>query len=193
MKKSKQISVIIFSILGLFTIMSLIGNYNVTVISTSIKDVIKKNEDKGINVVFLNENGSDQVLVESDNVVSFENIVIDDTTVFDYEVTFNNISSKINYVFYIENKSDIDAVLQDYELPNPVCIGFFEDCEKYLQGMTYKIMFESGNTLTAGDVINAHSKRKVILSLEYKANKNYLPSSTVDITNLGFDLAFKER
>lgn len=193
MKKSNKIGAIIFCLLGIFALINIIGDYNVTVLSTSINDSNKNYEEKELNVTFERDRDINQIIVEAYDVEKFENITIDNTTVFDYEITFNNRSSKVEYTFYIENHSSNDAVLQDYVLPNPVCKGFQDDCEKYLQGMTYRLMYESGAPLVGGDVIKAHSRIKVILSLEYKVNEKLLPSSTVDITNLGFDLAFKAK
>lgn len=193
MKRSNQIGALIFCLLGVFTLMSIIGDYNVTVLSTSINDANENYEEKELNVTFEKDKENNQVIVEAYDVEKFENITIDNTTVFDYEITFNNRNSKVDYTFYIENNSSNDAILQDYELPNPACKGFHDECEKYLQGLTYRLMYESGAPLVGGDVIKAHSRVKVILSLEYKVNEKLLPSSTVDITNLGFDLAFKAK
>ena len=193
MKRSNKIGALIFCLLGVFTLMSIIGDYNVTVLSTSINDANENYEEKELNVTFEKDKENNQVIVEAYDVEKFENITIDNTTVFDYEITFNNRNSKVDYTFYIENNSSNDAILQDYELPNPVCKGFHDECEKYLQGLTYRLMYESGAPLVGGDVIKAHSRVKVILSLEYKVNEKLLPSSTVDITNLGFDLSFKAK
>ena len=108
----------------------------------------------------------------------------------DYEVTFDNKSGEVKYTFYIENKSNRNAVLQEYELPHPVCQGFQEDCEKVLLGLDYKIKYEYGAELKAGDVFKAKEMTKVILTIRYNANEKDLPSATTKISNLGFDLSF---
>lgn len=149
--------------------------------------------DKSVNVVFSKDEERNQVLVCPDKVVEFENITIEKTTVQDYEVTFDNHSGIVEYTFYVENKSARDAVLQEYKLPNPVCKGFQEDCEKVLVGLNYTLLYEDGAPLQAGDIIRGREKKKVILTIEYIENENELPSSTTDISNLGFSLDFLAR
>lgn len=150
-------------------------------------------EEKTVNVVFSKSEERNQVLVEPYDIVDFENIGINGTSVEDFEVTFDNKSGVIDYTFYIENKSLTDAVLEEYELPNPICKGFQEDCEKVLDDITYRIKYESGSNLKAGDVFKAREKTKVILTVKYNADDNNLPSASFDITNLDFSLSFKAK
>ena len=119
-----------------------------------------------------------------------ETLTIDKLTVKDYKVTFGNRDGIISYTFYLKNKSYKDAVLQEYKLPSPVCKGFVEDCEKVLLGLNYRITYEDGAPLQAGDILRAREMKMVILTLEYRADEANLPSSTTDITNLDFNLNF---
>ena len=111
--------------------------------------------EKNVNVVFTKDEVIEQVIVEPYDVVNFENIKINGTTVSDYKIKFDNTSGRVDYTFYIENKSKNDAVLEEYNLPAPVCKGFLEDCEKVLSRLTYTIRYEDGSELTAGDTFKA--------------------------------------
>ena len=163
----------------------LLINGNTTDLLTDFNQV-----DKVVNVIFSKDEEINQVIVEPYDVVNFENIAIEDTTVNDYEVTFGNYSGYIDYTFYIENKSSKIAVLKDFELPNPVCKGFQEDCEKVLIALDYKLKYEDGSEVQTGDTINGREKKKVKLTIKYNANKYDLPSASTSITNLGFTLSY---
>lgn len=188
MKKREEyvkLSLGIFCSVCILTMVFLISNGNPEELLTSMDRV-----DKTVNVVFSKVPERNQILVEPFDVSAFENITIENSTVNDYEITFDNKSGKVEYTFYIENKSNYDAVLEDYKLPNPVCQGFQEDCEKVLMGLDYKIKYEYGAELKAGDVFKAREKTMVLLTIEYNADKNNLPNATTDINNLGFSLSF---
>ena len=175
----------IFCSVCILTMMFLVTNTNPEELTTNIKEV-----DRQVNVVFEKDIETDQILVEPFDMEKFENITIDKLTVKDYEVTFGNRDGIISYTFYLKNKSYKDAVLQEYKLPSPVCQGFVEDCEKVLLGLNYRITYEDGAPLQAGDILRAREMKKVILTLEYRTDENNLPSSTTDITNLDFNLKF---
>lgn len=180
-----KLSLGIFCSVCILTMVFLISNGNPDDLMTSIERL-----DKSVNVVFTKDPERNQIMVEPYDIVYFENITIDGTKVNDYEITFDNKSGKVDYTFYIENKSNHDAVLQDYKLPHPVCQGFQEDCEKVLLGLDYRIKYEYGADLKSGDVFKAQEKTKVILTIKYDANENNLPSASTDISNLGFNLSF---
>ena len=180
-----KLSLGIFCSVCILTMVFLVTNGNPDDLMTSMNEL-----DNTVNVVFAKDPERNQIMVEPYDIVNFENITIDGTKVNDYEITFDNKSGKVDYTFYIENKSSHDAVLQEYKLPNPVCQGFQEDCEKVLLGLDYSIKYEYGASLKAGDIFKAHEKTKVILTIQYKANDNNLPSASTDINNLGFNLSF---
>lgn len=175
----------IFCSVCILTMMFLVTNTNPEELTTNLKEV-----DRQVNVVFEKDMETDQILVEPFDMEKFENITIDKLTVKDYEVTFGNRDGIISYTFYLKNKSYKDAVLQEYKLPSPVCKGFVEDCEKVLLGLNYRITYEDGAPLQAGDILRAREMKMVILTLEYRADEANLPSSTTDITNLDFNLNF---
>lgn len=175
----------IFCSVCILTMMFLVTNTNPEELTTNLKEV-----DREVNVVFEKDMETDQILVEPFDMEKFENITIDKLTVKDYEVTFGNRDGIISYTFYLKNKSYKDAVLQEYKLPSPVCKGFVEDCEKVLLGLNYRITYEDGAPLQAGDILRAREMKMVILTLEYRADEANLPSSTTDITNLDFNLNF---
>ena len=175
----------IFCSVCILTMMFLVTNTNPEELTTNLKEV-----DRQVNVVFEKDMETDQILVEPFDMEKFENITIDKLTVKDYEVTFGNRDGIISYTFYLKNKSYKDAVLQEYKLPRPVCKGFVEDCEKVLLGLNYRITYEDGAPLQAGDILRAREMKMVILTLEYRADEANLPSSTTDITNLDFNLNF---
>ena len=175
----------IFCSVCILTMMFLVTNTNPEELTTNLKEV-----DRQVNVVFEKDMETDQILVEPFDMEKFENITIDKLTVKDYEVAFGNRDGIISYTFYLKNKSYKDAVLQEYKLPSPVCKGFVEDCEKVLLGLNYRITYEDGAPLQAGDILRAREMKMVILTLEYRADEANLPSSTTDITNLDFNLNF---
>ena len=175
----------IFCSVCILTMMFLVTNTNPEELTTNLKEV-----DRQVNVVFEKDMETDQILVEPFDMEKFENITIDKLTVKDYEVTFGNRDGIISYTFYLKNKSYKDAVLQEYKLPSPVCKGFVEDCEKVLLGLNYRITYEDGAPLQAGDILRAREMKMVILTLEYRADEANLPSSTTDISNLDFNLNF---
>lgn len=180
-----KLSLGIFCSVCILTMVFLVTNGDPDDLITSLDQI-----EKTVNVVFTKDQERNQIMVEPYDVADFQNISINKTKVNDYEITFDNKSGKIDYTFYIENKSNHDAVLEEYKLPNPVCQGFQEDCEKVLLGIEYKIRYEYGAELKAGDIFKAKERTKVILTIEYKANENSLPSATTDIHNLGFNLSF---
>ena len=175
----------IFCSVCILTMMFLVTNTNPEELTTNLKEV-----DRQVNVVFEKDMETDQILVEPFDMEKFENITIDKLTVKDYKVTFGNRDGIISYTFYLKNKSYKDAVLQEYKLPRPVCKGFLEDCEKVLLGLNYRITYEDGAPLQAGDILRAREMKMVILTLEYRTDEANLPSSTTDITNLDFNLNF---
>lgn len=175
----------IFCSVCILTMAFLLTNGDTTNLTTSLKEIKPE-----VNVEITKDEEINQILVDPINMIAFENIQTNKTTVKDYEVTFSNESGKIEYTFYLENKSSTDTIVEPYTLPKPVCKGFQEDCEKVLVNLTYELKYEDNSNVVAGDVIKANEKKKVLLVLEYKADKRNMPSSTVDITNLGFELNF---
>lgn len=185
-KKEEKIKLYlgIFVSVCILTMVFLITNTNPEELLTNL-DKLEKN----VHVEFINE--KDNAQVKPYNVLFFENIELNNTTVEDYEVIFDNKSGAVYYTFNIKNKSSNDAVLEEYKLPNPICKGFQEDCEKVLLNLNYLIKYESGNELKANDILKAGETKKVILQIEYKAKE--LPSASTKISNLGFSLNFKAK
>lgn len=191
MKKREErikLSLGIFCSVCILTLVYLTTNAEPGDLLTNLEKV-----EKNVNVSFVKDAEINQVFVEPYDVVKFENISFYGTTVNDYEVKFDNKTGKVDYTFYIENKSNNDAVLKEYKLPYPLCKGFAEDCDKVLQGIEYKIKYDDGSELRAGDVFKAKEMKKVILTIKYKANEKQIPSATTDISNLGFTLEFKAK
>lgn len=172
----------------ILTMVFLITNGNPDDLMTSL-DVVEKVPQ----VEFAKDPERNQVLVEPYDVINFQNITLNGTTVEDYEITFDNVSGYVEYTFYIKNKSNFDVVLEDYKLPQPVCVGFNEDCEKVLLNLTYQLKYEYGSELRAGDVFKAKEMTKVILTLKHNPKEYNLPSASTDIKNLGFTLTFKAK
>lgn len=176
----------IFCSVCILTMVFLLTNTNPEELLTSFERI-----EKTAHVEFSGVKGRGQVLYVPENVLYSRNISVHDTTVEDYKVKFNNESGKVEYTFAINNKSNSPAVIEEYALPNPVCHGFHEDCVKVLSGLKYKLEYEYGGELRAGDIIEGRETKNVTLTIEYNANKNDLPSASTEITNLGFKLIFK--
>lgn len=176
----------IFCSVCILTMVFLLTNTNPEELLTSFERI-----EKTAHVEFSGVKGRGQVLYVPENVLYSRNILVHDTTVEDYKVKFNNESGKVEYTFAINNKSNSPAVIEEYALPNPVCHGFHEDCVKVLSGLKYKLEYEYGGELRVGDIIEGRETKNVILTIEYNANKNDLPSASTEITNLGFKLIFK--
>ena len=164
----------IFCSVCILTMVFLLTNTNPEELLTSFERI-----EKTAHVEFSGVKGRGQVLYVPENVLE------------DYKVKFNNESGKVEYTFAINNKSNSPAVIEEYALPNPVCHGFHEDCVKVLSGLKYKLEYEYGGELRAGDIIEGRETKNVTLTIEYNANKNDLPSASTEITNLGFKLIFK--
>lgn len=198
MKKEITVKVIVFCTIGFLALMLVIRTSNLQDLATSVNEVNNKeinefSNKKIANVKFSTDEDFNQVKAIAYNLLKYENLVIDNTAILDYEITFNNKSGKVDYIFYIENLSEVDAVLGNFELPNPMCKGFLEDCEKYLEGLTYKLTYEDGRPVTTGDIIEKDSRIKIILTLEYLVDDFNMPSSTATITNLKFNMNFYEK
>ncbi len=178
----------IFCSVCILTMTYILFNSNPEELLTDLNQV-----EKNVNVVFSKDEEINQIIVEPYSVIDFENIIVEKNTVKDYTITFDNKTGYVDYIFYIENKSPRTAVLEEYELPTPVCKGFQEDCEKALLNLSYQLRYEDDSPVTAGDIIGGRSKQKVKLTIKYTANENNLPSASFDITNLGFTLNFKAK
>ena len=198
MKNVRNLNIVLLCTLGFMVLVTTVNPNSVLRLATNMNNANTEKSGeasakKKANVIFSTEEETNIVSANADNVLLYDDVTLVDTTVFDYEVVFNNESGKVDYTFYIRNDSDVDAVLQNFEMPSPVCQGFLEDCEKYLDGLSYTLMHESGILLAPGDVIKANDKLKVVLTLEYKEKGYSIPSSSATITNLGFKLNFYEK
>lgn len=198
MNKERNIKAILFCTVGFLTLLIVVTTTNFEGLLTSI------NQNKEEEIVFSNYKNANVVLTTDDfdfnevtvnpyNVLSYEKPVLDKNVILDYEVTFANSDGKVEYVFYLDNNSNKDAILQNFKMPDPMCQGFDEDCEKYLDGITYTLnYYDSNMPVNVGDTILAHDRVKVVLTLEYNVNEK-VPSSSATFTDLGFSLGFVEK
>lgn len=182
MNKIKNI--IFISIFGILCMMVVL---HVGLDSNKVKIPVDQKEEVLWDIVFSKDEETNEVIVEYTNNVEFDIPQLFDTIVNDFNITFNKPNEKITYTFYIENKSEFDGYLLQYNKPKIACQNNNDLCVANLDKITYKFLYENGEEVKQNDIIKSKEKKKVYIEIEYKENNEDV---IMNLENLGFSLTF---
>lgn len=170
------ISFIIVSILGM--LVSFIINDPI-----SFTDSISNNKKIDIHI--------DNISATTSGNATYTLPLVNKTSLVNYNVTFNDANSFIEYTFTITNKGGKDATLSQISIASPICSGSSSSDNKiFCDNLKYKLLYKNGNKIKIEDKLKKKATQDMKLIIEVPDSLNTLVTFPIKVNNIDINFIY---
>ncbi len=134
--------------------------------------------------------------IDNISASTFDNVIytlplVNKTSLVNYNVTFNDTNSFIEYTFTITNKGGKDGTLSQITIASPICSGSSSSDNKiFCDNLKYELLYKNGNRVRVEDKLKKNETQNMKLIIEVPASLNTLVTFPIKVENIDINFIY---